>query len=79
MEPGTLVAPKRHLVISLEEPQVTLDVAGRTVILYVGQLPGADFPWPLARQSSMIMEMERKVPNQVTCPSPQVLARKVYL
>ena len=38
------MAPKGHLLISPEELQVTLDVAGRTVILYVGQLPGADFP-----------------------------------
>ena len=52
------MAPKGHLRISPEEPQVTLDVAGRTVILYVGQLPSADFPWPSALQSSMIMGME---------------------
>ena len=34
--------PRGHLVISPEEFQVTLDVAGRTDLSYVGQLLCAD-------------------------------------
>ena len=34
--------PRGHLVISPEELQATLDVAGRTVLSYVGQLLCAD-------------------------------------
>ena len=34
--------PRGHLVISLEDLQVTLDVAGKTVLSYVHQLLCAD-------------------------------------
>ena len=57
-DPGHSLAPKGHLVISLEEPQVTLDEAGRKVIFLLDT--GAtysvltDFPGPLFSQSCII-------------------------
>ena len=40
--PNLPAVPRGHLVISPEELQATLDVAGRTVLSYVGQLLCAD-------------------------------------
>ena len=62
--PVRFLAPKGHLVICLEEPQVTLDMAGRKVIFLLDT--GAaysvlkDFPRPLSCQSFMIMGIDGK-------------------
>ena len=75
--PGPSPAWKRNLVICLEEPQVTLDVAGRTVIFLSDTRATysvlTDFPGPWSFCSCVIMgldgwpKLSNKPPTTLSC------------
>ena len=62
--PGPSLAPKGHPVISLKEPQVTLDVAGRKVT---------------SSPSCIVMGIDGQPKAKQFTTHPQLLIRKFYL